>query len=432
MSTTKKILPILGLPIVFQLVLGAALLLLYVSESTGARWYAHSTQVLAQAYEARALLLQVETNSRGYLLSRDAAFSRSVGELLPTVAEALSVLVEQVADNPTQTENALHMQRAAERVVAYHLENRLLIDRGDADEALQRVVRREGVSKMEAFQQALDAFATEERRIADEQSAVAEAAQHRWFLAMCIGVPIELALAIGGVWFLHHQIANRLSVIVENTKLLAHNKALNSPLGGGDELAEVDHTFHEMAAIILDQRRAQADAHHRLQHSATHDALTGLANRQLLLATLPSALAAAKRSGKGLAVMFIDLDGFKAVNDTHGHDAGDWVLREVAKRLSGLVRESDLVVRMGGDEFVLLLPEAGDAAAVSAVATKVLATIDRPMVYEGHTLDISASIGLAIAPQDGRDADALLQVADQAMYRAKRAGKRRYALASAA
>jgi diguanylate cyclase (GGDEF)-like protein len=158
-----------------------------------------------------------------------------------------------------------------------------------------------------------------------------------------------------------------------------------------------------------------------LRHSALHDQLTGLPNRVLLYDRLGHGLAAARRESRPLAVLLIDLDGFKQVNDSLGHRQGDDVLAEAARRLQGAVREADTVARLGGDEFVAVLPGADRATAVS-IAERILGDLGAPMALEGRDFRLGASVGLALFPGDGADADSLVLAADRAMYTAKRSG----------
>ena len=172
---------------------------------------------------------------------------------------------------------------------------------------------------------------------------------------------------------------------------------------------------------VTERRAAQA----RVQHLAYHDALTGLANRPKLEEHVTSALARARRNGLAAAVLYIDLDRFKLVNDTLGHAAGDELLRQVAARLAARTRSSDLLARHGGDEFMLLLGDLeGDARATAErVAHGLLATLEQPFTLEGHEFEIAASIGIAIHPDDGADMSEVLKRADAALYEAKRGGR---------
>ncbi|HRE55647.1 MAG TPA: EAL domain-containing protein [Candidatus Competibacter sp.] len=166
----------------------------------------------------------------------------------------------------------------------------------------------------------------------------------------------------------------------------------------------------------------QKEAEQRIEHLAYYDALTDLPNRSLLAQRAELALALAARRDEELALLFLDLDRFKEVNDSLGHAEGDALLVQVAARLKSLLRGSDTVCRLGGDEFVLLLPDAGRAGA-TRVADKVLAAFREPFVVAGHSLRVTVSIGAAIYPHDGATFDDLLKNADTALYRAKQDGR---------
>jgi len=171
-------------------------------------------------------------------------------------------------------------------------------------------------------------------------------------------------------------------------------------------------------------------AHHevkrRLHHLAYHDGLTGLPNRRLFADRLDRALAQARRSRARLAVMFIDLDRFKHINDALGHTTGDRMLGAVAERLRHAVRDNDTIARIGGDEFTVILSDLALPLAAGAVARKILRALERPFTIEGRELYISASIGISTYPEDGEDREALTRKADIAMYRAKELGRNNY------
>lgn len=185
-----------------------------------------------------------------------------------------------------------------------------------------------------------------------------------------------------------------------------------------DEEGKITHHV-AVFADITDRKAAEE----RMKHLAHHDVLTDLPNRTLFADRLQQGLTQAKRDKSHLALMFIDLDRFKPVNDTYGHAVGDLLLKEVAKRLQNCVRKADTVSRIGGDEFVVLLPsiEAGQDAML--VARKMLQVIDEPFELAGHNLHISGSIGIAVYPDHGRDERTLTQCADIAMYYAKSGGR---------
>ncbi len=173
---------------------------------------------------------------------------------------------------------------------------------------------------------------------------------------------------------------------------------------------------------IVERRQAEA----RVHHMAYHDSLTGLPNRLLLSDRLDCAMQAARRYGHKLAVMFIDLDRFKTINDSLGHATGDHLLREVANRLCGAVRASDTVARLGGDEFVVLVSGVRSIEECAQVGDKIIEALAAPFPFEGHNLHISPSIGICLFPDDGPDIETLMRNADAAMYHAKAAGRNNY------
>lgn len=173
-----------------------------------------------------------------------------------------------------------------------------------------------------------------------------------------------------------------------------------------------------MSARDISERVAQAAA---LRHQALHDTLTNLPNRTLFRESLQQAILHARRHQKPLALLLLDLDRFREINDTFGHHWGDALLRQVGARLHGALRKSDPIARLGGDEFAVLLPNTGDMNGAIRAATRLRNVLERTFVVEGHTLNVEASIGIALCPEHGDDADTLLRRADIAMYAAKRA-----------
>jgi diguanylate cyclase (GGDEF)-like protein/PAS domain S-box-containing protein len=178
---------------------------------------------------------------------------------------------------------------------------------------------------------------------------------------------------------------------------------------------------------ITERKRHEA----QILHQATHDALTGLPNRAFFRELLVRALTQAQRSEKLLAVMFLDLDGFKNINDTLGHEAGDVLLKATARRIVSVLRKDDVVARQGGDEFTILLQGIHAVPDIIQVAEKLLAAIAEPLTYDYHEMYVTGSVGITVFPFDDTDVDSLLRNADTAMYRAKEAGKNRFSFYTA-
>ncbi len=209
-------------------------------------------------------------------------------------------------------------------------------------------------------------------------------------------------------------------------------------LGNGEGAAWCQVTARSIAAgefvlVIADIdtiKRREASA----LHEAQHDDLTGLPNRRLLAERAAAALATSELRKVSCAVLAIDLDGFKEVNDRYGHEVGDTMLREIAARLTRVMRPQDTVARRGGDEFAVLVPDVGSTMEVERIATRLLEAVAQPLPqHNGRvSLSVSASIGVALAPEQGRDLERLLQLADLAMYDAKLKGKNRFTFAQGA
>lgn len=161
----------------------------------------------------------------------------------------------------------------------------------------------------------------------------------------------------------------------------------------------------------------------QILHLAYHDALTGLPNRILYYDRLNQAISRAHRDKELIGVLFLDLDGFKLINDTQGHDVGDALLREAAKRITACIRNSDTVARMGGDEFTVILCNGQTPKSINRVAEKIIDTINKPFFLNGRNCSISVSIGISLYPNHGETPDQLVNIADSAMYLAKHSGK---------
>lgn len=196
-----------------------------------------------------------------------------------------------------------------------------------------------------------------------------------------------------------------------NGQVLRHELAITAVLDGHQQIVNFVGLLWD-----INERYSQEQ---RMHHLATHDPLTGLANRGLLMELLQSSLAQARRHGQRVALLFMDLNGFKAVNDRFGHGTGDALLRAAAGRLRQGLRESDTLCRQGGDEFVLLIPQAPDLERLRSIAVKLRDSLAAPFPDLPDEVRIAVSIGIAVWPDHAEDADGLLDAADNAMYAAK-------------
>ncbi len=248
---------------------------------------------------------------------------------------------------------------------------------------------------------------------------------------------IFIAIILGGTiaWFLLRNFTARITLLSEVAKQITHhNYAIDlPPFNGTDELSQMGRAFGLMIDSIHQQMESlsyeilqRKNAESLLFHKAHHDELTQLANRALFMERLEQALHNAKAHHTQLAVLFIDLDRFKEINDTFGHEMGDQILITIANRLQENVQRRDTIARLGGDEFTIIIEETQGMSQISAVAAKLVEALQKPIVTETQTFTITCSIGISLYPDDGDDTQSLLRNADYAMYQAKEEGRNGY------
>lgn len=230
---------------------------------------------------------------------------------------------------------------------------------------------------------------------------------------------LSIILAI----FFARALSRPLKQMVHAVENVGTNRVqVNLPVQRRDEIGVLARTIEAMRRQIRSQFASLEEKRFELDHLASHDSLTGLPNRRLFYDRLTQAIARAKREQGSLAVLYIDLDQFKPINDRYGHAAGDVLLQTLGQRLKSLVRAIDTVARLGGDEFIILLDGADNRSAIDLLAHQVIQAISEPVPFGSHLLVCGASIGISCFPEDTDDMEKLITLADQAMYQAKSSG----------
>jgi diguanylate cyclase (GGDEF)-like protein len=253
------------------------------------------------------------------------------------------------------------------------------------------------------------------------QDVVRATQQTGWKTVQLMGLLAALALVLASV--VSRVVTGALKSMVTAVGNFSRSQTISVlPSKRQDEIGLLARSLNEMQTTIVNNLRQLKESQQSLEHLAQHDALTGLPNRTLFNDRLSRAVTQARRDRTPAALLFVDLDGFKAVNDRQGHHMGDWLLASVATRMLGCVREADTIGRIGGDEFVVLLASIEQAQDAVLVAEKIRATLKKPFEGEGLTLHISASIGVAIFPEHGDSDMSLSRSADKAMYQSKARG----------
>ena len=367
----------LGLSLCCLLGLAASAYFLGQEHRATDRLVRHSQDVVAHITELQQLALHAESTGRAYLLVADAALQQRYEDLLPRMDREIAALADLLA---TDRSEALFVTTIKNRTDArFAFLSKLMQERTAA--GVDAVVKAASVGTGRAEMSYVTAALTELKN--GQQAQLREYLTQRDRLMQQLWM-VTIAFVVAGL-------------------------ALASWGYAETRKADADRRSHER----------------QKEHMARHDPLTGLANRRELQDRLDERIADAARRGSVLALMYIDLDGFKDVNDTFGHDSGDELLMDVARRLRGALRQDDLIARLGGDEFVVVLAPLHSADDIAFVADKLIDVIALPYALESGAAKITASLGVALFPRDGESPKSLLVAADRALYAAKSAGKNR-------
>ncbi len=364
-------------------------------------------------------------------------------------AQTVQTLVSELADISANTSRLLQHYKSN---LAYDDEDRVLYLQITAlrtaiatrMDTVQSLVLRHDISAAKthwtALDDSIDALETKlgDARSTENQSALEhlESSRHTFQQSQTRALLLAVsAFSIGCI--LSIAVYQKITKPIQNLteELLAFEKSPDLSIRfEGQSLSELEVISKSLNLLMdwVNEHAGQlAEQRDEIAHLANHDQLTGLPVWRLGKDRLEVALAAAHRTQQKVALMFIDLDGFKAVNDTFGHDAGDVVLVEVARRLQKEIRAEDTVARMGGDEFVVVLGRLEDDNHAAQIAARMIFSVAQDIAFEGRKLRVGSSIGIALYPENGNSVESLLLAADQAMYGVKRAGKNNFAFAAA-
>ena len=397
-----------------------------IEKAGGAGLSIDTTQVVARkslvelSQAAAALRAVVDLGEAGAHAEHDfaAALDRNSAELLRSPGVAWMEIIRE------DFRNAVNLRNEVNRFDASNERNR-------------HEFLRDGAQLISDAQTLLQAPARNALAAAAQRAA--QAANNAQHALVTTGITVELVVVLVSLL-----LALRISVPVKRLtvatrRLAAGERCVSAHSSGSAEIAELADAFNAMASKIsaaeggLRAHQAVLEQHvedrtRALHHLAHHDPLTELPNRRHLAARLSAALAAAARSGTRIALLFVDLDNFKSVNDTLGHRFGDRVLQMVGMRLQEALGSQAFIARLGGDEFTVLIEDALSAEHVCEQAAKVIEALQKPLAVDGRQLSTSASVGATIYPDHARDSDALLRTADVALFHAKDLGRNRYAL----
>jgi diguanylate cyclase (GGDEF)-like protein len=427
----------LGLGVLLVLILTQTLLVLQASQTAAdtSRWVERTEATIRQGNAALGAIVDMETGTRGFLLTGIDSYLDPYTDGSARYPSLLSTLEQQGADDPAQASRwrAIRAQTDAWRNVV--LEPELALRRQVAagtvgpDSLRVQVGLDEGKRRVDAIRAAFsEAIAVEEAHLGQRLAAESEA-QRVLGRALAGGAGWAMVYAVAVTFLFGGLEARALTQLAAAARRIAEGELGDRlRLRRRDELGRLAAAFDTMADALQQASADRARAEAALVLQARHDALTGLPNRAFFLEQLERALAAQDPHEERVAVLFVDLDNFKTINDSLGHQAGDALLVEVARRLCGCVQVGDLTARLSGDEFTLLIKTPADGHAATLVAERVAEALRRPLVLREREVVVSASLGLALGTPGQDDAADVLRRADLALYRAKADGKARWAL----
>jgi len=371
---------LISLPVLI-LVVGMSFWINTKSEEAG-RWVAHTHEVQKSLSQVLSILQDAETGQRGYLLTSEANYLEPYTIAIDRLDSVVAKLNNITSDNPNQQNRLVEIKPLIDKKLKELAETIFLMDSRGQGSALSIVATGEGKKFMDQIRASIKEMEDEESALLKDREQVLY--KNKVFALATEIIGIVLLILIGT--FINFKARNLLSL--------------------------------------------QLKTEQKLRYMANHDTLTGLATRRLGLEYIPIAIAHARRNKNKAAVLFIDLDGFKAINDTLGHDAGDYLLQGVAERLSSCVREMDMVVRVGGDEFIIVMSNITSREDTALIAQKLIDALTKSFSLAGKEASIGASIGIALYPDHGQESESLIKLADEAMYQVKGNGKNHFVFAA--
>ncbi|MDD3591997.1 MAG: diguanylate cyclase [Sulfurovum sp.] len=379
-------------------------------------------EVLIDSKDLIGAMKDAERAQRGYLLTHNADYLAPYITGTANAKKHLGRLKKITLEQPTQQERLKKIESLIEQ--KFHVINTTiqLVQKHTSSsysEALKIINKDKGKEYMDEIEDEMMAFNNEELILLEYRKG--ELKKNRAYITTLMGFEMiffVFMVVITGV-FIRSKFFQPIEILLDGTaKMEKGMKQEVSDILPKDEMGYLLSRFYKMSEVVYEKYK-------KLDYHATHDALTGLKNRAKLEEDIEVCISNAREEAK-IALLFIDLDKFKELNDTQGHDTGDAVLKETAARLKTSIRYIDAVYRLGGDEFVVILNEIREASNVQSVAEKIVENFSLPFMYQGRSIQIFPSIGIAISPDDTVRGKELVKFSDIAMYAAKYDENTRY------
>ena len=413
---------ILFISFLFITAIGNALLT-FKLESYGEeklKWVNHTNEVIITTKNLIGAIKDTETGQRGYILTNNVDYLEPYYTGLLDSEIFFMKLRSLTTDNLTQQKRLDSIKKSMKLKFEELIETIKLTEHKDYNKAIEIIKDNKGKKYMDDIRFHIDKFINAEMILLEKRKGDFRAHRAKITTIIIVEIMFFVFLAFMTMSFLNRNLFHPLKLLLSSTHKMEDGKKLEiQDVTSSDEMGYLLASFYKMNEKV--HARTQ-----KLDYKAHHDELTGLQNRTSLFDEIENSIIALKETDSKSAIMFIDLNKFKPINDTFGHDVGDAILVETAKRLKSAVRSNDIVFRIGGDEFLVLIEEVRDSSQVELIVSKILKEFAKSGTFQGHEIEIGLSIGVSIAPDDSKEADELVKMADIAMYEAKKDSENRY------
>lgn len=378
------------------------------------RWVNHTHTVLYTTQKLLSAMKDAETGQRGYLLTNDASYLEPYHNGLVIAEEEYLKLKALTSENTEQQNILLNIREQMQYKFDELAKTISLAQKGQKSAALELVSRDKGKEYMDTIRSYISTFTNNEFILLEKRKGDFRENRAEITTIIFVEAGIFIGLAIITFLFMHNNLFYPLKLLVRSSERVEKGQRLEvSDIVGNDEMGHLLSAFYKMSDKVYKREKS-------LDRKAKHDNLTGLKNRSTLLQEIEKAVTASQKAKNKTAVLFMDLNLFKQINDSLGHDYGDLILKETASRLLASVRYSDTVFRLGGDEFLIILRNIEDITNVFSAIEKIQEKFKEPADINGKAIDISISIGVSISPDDSTNSLELIEFSDIAMYASKR------------
>jgi diguanylate cyclase (GGDEF)-like protein len=377
------------------------------------RWINHTHDVIIETEQLLSSMQGTETGQRGFLLTHNPSYLEPYHRGQAQVKKSCDRLKYLTRDNAAQQKRLESIKTSIKLKFDELAETIRYAQANEYDKALAVVKEDRGKKHMDDIRAHLNEFIGTEKILLEKRKG--DFREHRAKITTLIAVEVLffIFLAIMTITFLNKNLFDPLRLLLSSThKMEKGEKVSIADITSKDEMGFLISSFYKMNSIVHERTQ-------NLQYKAHHDELTGLKNRTMLYEVIDNTILDSKQSNKKMALVFIDLNKFKPLNDTMGHDAGDAMLVETAKRLKKSTRSDDELFRVGGDEFVAIIKGTESISSIEHVINNLMDVFKEPMRIQGTMVQISISVGVAISPDNSEISEELMKMADIAMYEAK-------------